>query len=256
MSNGTSTTSLVPSTLQIPTGALLAGGIVVAIVGITLLAPSQSEEARLAAPSRRREAAIQKREQRVVAIQEHKQQRFAGDVEKARTKVEKALDATEKKRSEVAAIGTAMSERKTRALDKKIDRINDLADKIESGQLSASELRELMASGTLRLKNPEPSTYDQACAMSNRLPGHDCAVGELSTTEQTKYGLPRYVVAIGPLESISYRRGSEVYEHEAGDETGIGQHGHGNSYLVADPTSGRPAIIPGKMRYAGGWLRG
>ncbi len=167
-------------------------------------------------------------------------------IERAQAKVERAR---------ATGTGTKTATAKVEAAEKKVEHLEDIASRIEAGNYSPSELRELMKGGILHFKNPgTPASFDAACSMANA-EAKQCGVAVLTAAEQKKYGLPRYAVAVGPLEQISYERGGTIFDHKAGDVGGLRKSTR-KSYVVADPRNGKVSIVGGHLRFEDGWLKG
>ena len=173
---------------------------------------------------------------------------------------ERHMERVEQEREEKA-------ERKAKRVEAKQEQHeDDLAARLERGEVGGDVLRQLMGSGQLRVKrNPaglSPAdlrdlgkltpTDRRQLAAARRLaetfhgPG-TCEVIELEPGERK---LPRFLAALGEIPALEYeppadsQRAGAVYRHESGDR-GFGQHSSPNRPVLAvAPGSKRPVIVP------------
>ena len=163
-------------------------------------------------------------------------------------------------------------QRPTRSRPHRVSRASggDLASQLERGEITGSALRDLMASGQLRLKrNPEEHPVDAskltpaerrqlnaAKRLARQFHGEDYEVVELDPDERK---LPRFLPVLGRMPTLEYepspgsKRAGYVYEHESGDR-GFGQKASPNApLLAADPKTRRPVIVPlrSPVRFSG-----
>lgn len=174
--------------------------------------------------------------------------------DKARAKADRAYEAMGRRfdRAEAAAAkkGTKTATAKVAVVERKIDRLDEIKARIDSGQATPSELRELMKSGTLRIANPDGSWFGEptvsgdtalakARAMSSQFLGTDREVVELDASERKP--LPKYAMVLGKLSTISYEpaagttRGDTIWDHNAGDRGPFEPAAMKKMLLVADP---------------------
>lgn len=145
-------------------------------------------------------------------------------------------------------------------------------------------MRELMAKGRLRRRNPRPHPLspspakpergnargtaalgrlapperrllDKARRMARQFHGRSEVV-ELAKAERKP--LPRFVVEVGELDDLSYappagsKRAAHVYRHVSGDRGASAPPSPNRPLLVVDPRNARPAMVmnrsPMKLR--------
>ncbi len=141
----------------------------------------------------------------------------------------------------------------------------DISHALESGEISGTALRDLMASGELRLKkNPDAGgaidvkslspedrkAFNSAKRLAVQFHGDKGAeVIELDPDERK---LPRFLTVLGEMPELQYetpagsKRAGWIWEHAAGDR-GFGRPSSPNRpVLAADPTTRRPVLVPAR----------
>lgn len=170
-------------------------------------------------------------------------------------RVERERQEKAERRAEREAARRQRREQETEAKQQK--REDDLAARLERGEVSGDALRQLMGSGQLRVRRnppPELSTQDRAeltkaIEMAEAFHGEhgDRQIIELSPSERH---LPRFLVALGKVPELEYEpdRGSSrsgyIWQHKAGDRGLLAPRAYQKPVLAADPQSRRPVLVP------------
>lgn len=122
----------------------------------------------------------------------------------------------------------------------------DLARRLERGEIRGEALRDLFGRGVVRVKNPVGDILEAARELARRFHGTDRR--QVVELEERERNAPRYAVVVGQVEAIEYRplppsgRAGAVYRHEAGDRGPLKERARGRMLLVADPETGRPYL--------------
>lgn len=140
---------------------------------------------------------------------------------------------------------------------------DDLASRLQSGEISGDALRELMGSGQLRFaKNPSGSPVslnerqlsaterrdlERARDLSREFHGTSGLVLDLEPGERQA---SRFAVALGSMPAIEYEprsdsdRSGYIWRHESGDRGDGVPKAKGKPLLAVDARTQRPIIVP------------
>ena len=133
----------------------------------------------------------------------------------------------------------------------------DLARRLEGGETTSDEVRELMRKKQLRMRNPKAGTptnlspadrSELAAAerLADEFHGGHGAVIELDPAERK---LPRFLAVLGEVPALEYepsegQRAGYTWRHESGDR-GMGQQASPNRpALAVRPDNKRPVLVP------------
>jgi anti-sigma28 factor (negative regulator of flagellin synthesis) len=185
------------------------------------------------------------REERRLALEQAALERARRRLEQERLRAERLREQAERARTRTRQRALTA---KAETAEHREERIDELAARIERGEYTPSEIRELMKSGLLRFRNPaERALLTRAMALSARFHDTPIEVIELAPHERQ---LPRYVVALGEIPTITYEpdrhsaRGEIIWEHQSGDRGDDAPPGQRRPILAIDPRTGRPLIVP------------
>jgi flagellar biosynthesis GTPase FlhF len=195
----------------------------------------------------RRERAVERAEERLKRLEERiaEARKRADEWERrARAAQGRGATATARKAREVAE----RAEQEEKRLTRQAESLDSLAQRIERGEVVGAELRELMASGKLRLRNPsDRHLLQRAMRLSEEFHGTPHEVIELAPAEQQ---VSRYLVALGRLPELRYvpdghsERGGVEWVHESGDRGFARPRSDRQPWLAVDPATLRPVIVP------------
>lgn len=156
----------------------------------------------------------------------------------------------------LATKGTKTASAKVAVVERKVDRIEEIQARIDSGSYTPSELKEWMASGVLKIRNPEGGLFgavddsgnalERAKKMSEQFHGTDSEVMELSPAERH---ISQYVVSLGPMPDLDYEprvnsdRNGWIWTHQSGDRGDLVPKAKGKPVLAVDPVTKRPVLV-------------
>lgn len=165
------------------------------------------------------------------------------------------------------------AEAKAETATKRADKLDDVASRIERGEYTPGELRELMASGALSLKhNPSfqhPPADREGIEPLASAEGHssknvDPELRAAMAGSQTLHGVPtevlklsaedrkvsRYLVDVGDMPDVEYvtddhsRRAGYEWDHEIGDRGDLLPRSKTDLRLGWDPLNRKLVIVP------------
>lgn len=165
--------------------------------------------------------------------------------ERERERARKLEDQAEKAR--LKSTSTRV-QAKARTSERRAENDDELAGRIERGEFSPGEVRELMARGRLNIKrNPAPKQLERAEESSERFHGENREVVELSPAERAR--LPQFVPAYGRIKSIDIEprvgsnRGGAIWQHLFSDRGPFSPQNVRAALLVWDPRNPKRLAI-------------